>query len=213
MKTLVCLPTFNEIESIDIMIDRIKRLGLDVGLCDQSSTDGTIERAREKNIPVYPREGFGKGWGVRKALEIARDKGYDVLVMIDCDCTYLPEDIPELLKFAGDYDMVVGKRDMKDIVFSHRFVNMVHTGMINLLFGARLCDINSGVRTLKVNKFAGILTSKGFDIEAEISAKAAKGKFRIKEVPVSYKKRIGDSKIRAFDTLVIIKRILQEKFK
>jgi len=54
------------------MADRIGAIGLDFIICDQDSTDGTIERARERGIPVYPRDGFGKGWGVRKALEAAR---------------------------------------------------------------------------------------------------------------------------------------------
>lgn len=213
MKTLVCLPTFNEIRSIDIMIDKIKKLGFNLILCDQDSRDGTIENAKMKNIPVYQRDGYGKGWGVRKALEVAKDKGYDFLVMIDCDCTYLPENIPPMLTFFENYDMVVGRRNFKDIQFSHRLVNVIHTQLVNLLFGSCLHDINSGIRALRVDKFAGRLKAKGFDIEAEISSKAVKNKLRIKEIPVGYRTRVGKSKIKAFDTFVIIARILKERFK
>jgi len=71
MKTLVCLPTYNEIKSVEPMIDRIRNIGLDLILCDQNSTDGTVEKAGSKSVPVYQRDGYGKGWGVRKALEVA----------------------------------------------------------------------------------------------------------------------------------------------
>ncbi len=213
MRALVCLPTYNEIKSIEIMIDRIKDLKLDLILCDQDSTDGTIEKARSKDIPIYQREGCGKGWGVRRALAIAKEKEYDFLVMIDCDCTYLPEEIPSLLKFIKDYDMVVGRRDMKAIQFSHRIVNIFHTLLVNLFFGSRLGDINSGLRAMRVEKFVDLLDAKGFDIEAEISTKAVKHNFRIKEVPIKYRKRIGNSKIKPGDTFRIARRILIERFK
>lgn len=213
MKTLVCLPTYNEIKSVEAMIDRIRAINLDIILCDQDSTDGTIEKAKLKGIEVYRRDGYGKGWGFHKALKVAKDKGYDVLVMIDCDCTYLPEDIPSLLDFIEDRDMVVGRRNMKSIQFSHRLVNIAHTQLINLLFGCRLGDINSGLRAMRVNSFFGLLSAKGFDIEAEISSVAAKKRFRVKEVPIRYEKRVGRSKIRASDTFEIINRILMVKFR
>jgi glycosyltransferase involved in cell wall biosynthesis len=213
MKALVCLPTYNEINSIDAMTDRIRALGLDLFLCDQDSTDGTIERARECGIPIYRHDGFGKGWGVREALSVARELGYDVLVMIDCDCTYFPEDIPALLSGMADRDMVVGVRRMKDVQFSHRLVNRLHTGLLNRLFGCRFRDINSGLRAMRVEKFAGALDAEGFDIEAEITAKAARNAWPVGEVPVRYGARVGRSKIRARDTFRIIRRIWNERFK
>ena len=211
MRPLVCLPTYNEIKSIDAMADRIGAIGLDFIICDQDSTDGTIERARERGIPVYPRDGFGKGWGVRKALEAARERGCDVLVMIDCDCTYFPEDIPAVLAGMEDRDMIVGIRSMRDVRFSHRLVNHIHTGLVNRLFGGRFHDINSGLRAMRVEKFAGVLTAEGFDIEAQITANAARNGWRIGEVPVRYGTRIGRSKIRARDTFRIIRRIWTER--
>jgi len=213
VKALVCLPTYNEIKSIDAMSDRIRALGLDLILCDQNSTDGTVERAKAKDIPVYPRDGFGKGWGVRKAVSVARELGYDVLVLIDCDCTYFPEDIPAILESMADHDMVIGVRSMGDIQFSHRLVNRIHIGLINGLFGCRLRDINSGLRALRVEKFDGGLNAAGFDIEAQMTAKAARNRWRIAEVPVRYGVRLGRSKIRIRDTFRIVKKIFAERLK
>jgi len=53
--------------------------------------------------------------------------------MIDCDCTYFPEDIPAVLAGMEDRDMIVGIRSMRDVRFSHRLVNHIHTGLVNRL--------------------------------------------------------------------------------
>lgn len=212
MKTLVCLLTKNEKESIKQMIDQIKSLGFDLIVSDENSTDGTIDIARREGIAVYQRDGCGKGWGIRKAQEVAQAGNYDVLVLIDSDCTYHPKFIPELLKFFPEYDMVVGKRDMANIQFSHRIVNVIHTGLINLLFKANLLDINSGLRTIRLDKFRNLLDAQGFDIEAQMTTRALKNKFKIKEISIDYRKRSGKSKIRPWDTFTIIKRITKERF-
>lgn len=212
MKVLVCLPTKNEKESIQLMIDSIKRLNLDLIICDEQSTDGTIETAYRNSVPVCQRDGKGKGFGVIKALEVASEKGYDFLVLIDCDYSYPPEHIPELLKFLPEHDLVIGTRNMKNIPFSHRLVNILHTSSINLLFGTRLKDINSGLRILKVDRFHGLVDAKNFDIEAQITTRSLKERFKIKEIPIEYRRRKGKSKINALHTFVILNTILKERF-
>ena len=211
-RVLVCLPTKNEEESVQVMIDKVKKLNLDLIICDTNSADRTAEIASRNSVPVYQAEAIGKGSVVSKAVEVANQLKYDFLVLIDCDCSYPSERIPDLLKFTPEFDMVVGTRSMKDICFSHRLVNLFHTGATNLLFGARLKDQNSGLRVLNVNKFADLLDVRGFDIEAQITAKALKNHFKIKEIPVEYHKRKGKSKIRAFDTFVILGTTLRERF-
>jgi dolichol-phosphate mannosyltransferase len=180
-------------------------------IVDENSTDGTQEIARQNNISIYQRDGSGKGWGVRKALEVCADKKYEIMVLIDCDCSYPVEAIPHFIRFFPEYDIVVGIRDMQDIQISHRIVNIFHTFVTNLLFGLNLKDINSGLRALKVDKFYGLLDAQGFDIEAQITAVALKNKFKIKEIPVQYRKRIGRSKIKCWDTFRIFKRLIYEK--
>jgi len=212
MKVLVCLPTKNEKESIQAMVERIKKLNLDLIICDECSTDGTIETASKNSVPIYQRDGKGKGFGVIKALEVASEKNYDFLVLIDCDCSYPPEYIPELLKFLPEHDLVVGVRDMQSIPFSHRLVNILHTSSINLLFGSKLKDINSGLRAVRVNKFLGQVDAGSFDIEAQITTRALKNNSKIKEIPIEYKRRKGKSKIKAFDTFIILKTIFKERF-
>ena len=212
MKPIVCLPTRNEIESIDFMIDKIKGLGLELFISDSNSTDGTQEAARNKGIEVYNRKGEGKGYGIREALEIAHEKNCDVLVLIDCDSTYPVEAIPVLLNFFPEYDLVVGARKMDAISLGRRLANLFFTTMINVLFGASLSDVNSGLRLLKVEKFLDKLDAKGFDIESQIVCRALKDKQKIKEITINYNDRTGTSKVRFMDSFVVGEMILKERF-
>jgi hypothetical protein len=211
MKAVVCLPTRNEVGSVQFMIDKIKSLGYDIFISDEHSSDGTIKIAENNKVPIFQRDGSGKGFGIRKALQVAKEKKYDVLVLIDCDKTYPAEYIPVLLKYMPDYDMVVGARNFNEIKPFHRLPNKIHTLAMRLLFGGNLKDINSGLRAFKIEKFKRF-RSKGFDIEAEITAKALKKKMRIKEIPIRYEKRVGHSKIRVKDGFLILWRIVKERF-
>lgn len=213
MKICVALPTKNEISSIQEMIDRIKKFPYDIIIVDENSKDGTIEIAKKNKIPVYQREGKGKGCGVQTAFKIARKKGYDVLVLIDCDCTYPPEYIPQFIGYLKDYDMVVGRRSMKNIPAINRLPNIFHTLLVNLLFFSNLKDINSGLRAFKLDKFPSRLDAKKFDIEAQITTLALKNRLKIKEIPIKYKKRKGRSKIKIKDGFIISWRIVKERLR
>ena len=216
MKAVVCLPTRNEKDSIQIMIDSIKKLKLPLFISDENSTDGTIAIAEKNKVSVYQRDGKGKGYGMRKAVEVAKKLGYDVLVTIDCDCTYPSGKIPDLLRAIDEgAGMVIGVRNVKNIRKRHRLPNLVHTWAINLfffrLFGNQLNDINSGMRAFRLDKIRPF-KSKGFDIEAEITIRAIKDGLGIREIPVAYEKRVGESKIRIKDGFSILWRIIKERF-
>lgn len=213
MNPVVCLPTRNEIDSVQLMIDEVKALGLPLFISDQASNDGTQEAAAKNGVRVTQRDGQGKGFGVQTAVRVASELGHDVLALIDCDHSYPTATIAELLKEMErtGADMVVGTRPFSEIQFSHRLVNWFHTGSINLLYGTSYHDINSGLRAMRVEKFKGRLTAAGFDIEAQISCVAAREKMKVAEIPCGYVKRLGESKIRAWDTWVIFKRILRER--
>lgn len=195
------------------MIDGVKALGLPLFISDSNSDDGTLDAARGAGVPVFQREGQGKGFGVQTAVRAAEQLGHDVVVLIDCDCSYPVQDIPAVLAKMEEVqaDMVVGCRPFANICLSHRLVNVFHTGAINLLYGSAYHDINSGLRALRIGRFRGILKAPGFDIEAEMSCLAAKYKMKVAEVPCGYEKRVGESKIRAWDTFVILGRILRER--
>jgi len=212
MKPIVLLPTKNEAKSIENMVRRIRALNYPVFIVDENSKDGTIQKAKKLGVEVFQRECLGKGCGVIKGFKVAKEKGFDTLVLIDCDMTYPIEMIPTLLKESKKFDMVVGARPMKSIVFVHRMGNIIHSILINLLYGAKLTDVNSGLRVMKVKDFYKKLDAKGFDIEVDITIKALKQKLKIKEIPINYKERLGVSKILWVDGIKILLKIIKERF-
>lgn len=212
-KALVCLPTYNEQQSIALMIDQIKALGLDLVITDAGSTDGTIEIAKEKGVVVLFRERPGKGSGMQKALQYAHQQGYETVLFLDCDETYPVGDIPKLLAYMGQYQMVVGARSQKQVAFINSLGNHGFNFLINLLFWGRLKDINSGMRALDVDTYLPLITANNFDVETQISCLTLKHRIKYLEIPINYSERNGQSKVRYSDGFSIVWRILRERFR
>ena len=82
---LICLPTRNEAANIQYMIDKLSLLKYPIIVADANSRDDTVEIALKNKVEVYQRDGPGKAYGVRKALQVARIKKAKILVFIDCD--------------------------------------------------------------------------------------------------------------------------------
>lgn len=211
MIPVVVLPTKNETKSVESMIKRIKALKLPVFIVDENSDDGTIEKAKKLNVEVFQRDGSGKGFGVLKALQVCKQKKYDVMALIDCDSTYPVELIPKMLSMLKKKEMIVGARPMNSIIFLHRLGNTVHSQSINLLFGSCLTDANSGLRVFWVDDLLGKVDAKGFDIEVDMTIKALKQGIKIKEIQIEYKERVGRSKILLIDGLRILLKIIRER--
>jgi glycosyltransferase involved in cell wall biosynthesis len=212
-KALVCLPTLNEKQSIALMIDQIKALGLDLVICDAGSTDGTVEIAKEKGITVLYRDAPGKGSGMQKALQYGNEEGYDSVLFIDCDETYPVNDIPKLLSNMGEYKMVVGARSQKQVAFINGLGNHGFNFLINTLFWGKLKDINSGMRALDVKTYLPLIDANNFDVETQISCLTLKHRIKYLEIPIQYAERNGQSKVQYRDGFSILWRIARERFK
>lgn len=213
LKAVVCLPTRNEEESVALMIQSIRDHGFELFISDSNSTDRTASIAAEYSVEVFQRENPGKASGIREALKIARKKGYDVLVYLDCDSTYPVDKIGELVKLSSKYDLVIGSRNLNDVTLIRRLVNYFHTGLINLLFDTHFKDVNSGFRVLRIDRFIDLLEAEYMDMEVELCCKAARLKIPFTEYDVAYGDRTGSSKVHAKDFFEITARIFKEYFK
>lgn len=212
-KALVCLPTLNEKQSIALMIDQIKALGLDLVICDAGSTDGTVQIAKAKGIEVLYRDAPGKGSGVQKALQFGNQEGYNSVLFIDCDETYPVNDIPKLLSYMGKYKMVVGARSQKQVAFINGLGNHGFNFLINTLFGGKLKDINSGMRALDVKTYLPLIDANNFDVETQISCLTLKHRIKYLEILIDYAERKGESKVSYSDGFDILWRIARERFR
>jgi len=197
MEYVVVLPTLNEREGLAKTLDELFAVGVPPGrvlVVDGGSTDGTCDVAKERGVRCVLQEGRGKADAIRTALKLV---DADVVVVMDADFTYPAEHIKELL--ARDCDEVIGARKMLEPGsqrFVYRFGNWVLTRWFNLLFGTDLSDVLSGMYAVRRGAVADMeFSSRGFSIESEIAAHIASTGGTICEVPIKYRRRVGEKKL------------------
>ncbi len=194
----ILIPTLNEEESICGVIREFKSAGFEnILVIDGNSEDSTREIAEREGARVEVQQGKGKGAAVKQAFEAIED---DIIVTIDGDGTYLPSEVNKLLDpiLEGKAEHVIGNRFAYGGAFAilHRIGNWVLNKIFGFGYGIRLNDILSGYRALTKDAVRKMnLKKEGFEIETEMAIESAKKGIRIKEVPISYEKRKGQSKL------------------
>lgn len=196
----VVIPTLNEAESIERVIDEVLEVGVPrerILVVDGGSTDGTREKAEAKGVRVILQRGKGKADAVKTALE---EVDTEYVLLMDGDWTYPARYIPVLYGKAREecLDLVIGARvwgeEAQPLVF--RIGNRLLTGLFNLLFGTRLRDVLSGMYVVRRSALRdAMFSSRGFGIEAEIASHIASTSGRIGEVEIEYRKRLGKKKL------------------
>jgi dolichol-phosphate mannosyltransferase len=195
----VLIPTLNEEEAIEKVIREVRECGFkNILVVDGYSEDRTVEIARSLGAKVVYQSGHGKAMAVKTGLEIVETPW--ILVM-DGDGSYDPRDIDRMVETAveRDCDEVIGYRtDRRNIPLLHRFGNKVISTLISLLMGHRVKDPCSGIYLLR-SDFAKHLevVATGFDVEVEIVCQSI-SHGRVAEVPVRYRRRIGESKLKSW---------------
>ena len=168
-------------------------------ILDGNSHDGTREIAEGLGATVVPDREAGKGAAVRNAR--AQFRG-DYVVMLDADGTYAPDAIPRLLAPLawGEADVVMGTRDIQSGAMSN--LNRVGNALLSLgasvLYGRPCPDLCTGLWGFQAAALNALpLTSRGFELEAEIFSLASRLGLRIASVPVDYLPRHGITKLSA----------------
>jgi glycosyltransferase involved in cell wall biosynthesis len=186
----VLIPCFNEEVTIADVVRQFQDElpGALVCVFDNNSTDASAERAGSAGARVIHEPRRGKGFVVQS---IFRHIDADVYVMVDGDATYPAAAVHSLIApvTAGDADMVVGSRlhahSQSEFKHLNRWANRLVLFILKLVFGVRLTDALSGYRAFSrafVKNLA--LFGGGFEIETELTIKAAARGYRIVEVPV-----------------------------
>jgi dolichol-phosphate mannosyltransferase len=193
----IILPTLNEQEAIGPVIDELQQYGYNnILVIDGHSTDKTREIAEEKKVECHIQKGRGKADGIKDALNYVKTS--HVLIM-DTDYTYDPADIQRFLEKANSFDEIIGSRNLKskEIPRLNQFGNSLITKTFNLVMGAKLSDVCSGMYLIKTDLLRGMdLQLKGYQIELELAAKTGEiGK--VTQVPINYRQRLGETKMSA----------------
>ena len=211
----VVIPAFNEETSIFELVRGFAEirndLSIDVLVIDGHSTDRTIEMAEKAGARVMVQTSLGKGMAMIEAVERTVQAG--VCLFIDGDGTYLPSEFERIARpvLSGDADMVVGSRingQMEKGAISplNRIGNALCNMVVKIFFGKPITDVLSGYRAINTQAFRELeLKGQHFEIEAEMTAKGLSKGLRIAEVPITYRRRRGEStKLRPFrDGLLI----------
>ena len=195
----VIVPIYNEVNTLEEIIERMDNTGVvkQIVLVDDGSTDGTrdvlkkLEKKKRKDLKIVLHEkNRGKGAAVRTGIEQASG---DLILVQDADLEYDPADYPILLEPALNRgaDVVYGSRFLggphRVLFFWHYIVNRMLTFLSNMLTNLNLTDMEVGYKLFRKEVLKDIsIKSERFNFEPEITAKVAKQKIRIFEVPISY---------------------------
>jgi dolichol-phosphate mannosyltransferase len=185
---------------------------------DGNSRDRTVEIAKDCGANVVFQDGVGKGDAISKALKCL-DHDVDYVVLTDGDYTYPAEYVPrmiEILEQNSHVGMVCGNRfngpiDGEAVHSSFYFGNRLLAFVHNLLNGVALEDPLTGLRVVRAGILRGwSVRSKGFDVEVELNHQVERQGFQIVEVPIKYRTRLGEKKLKIRHGATILKRILLE---
>lgn len=225
MKITVIIPVYNEVNTIQEIINRVRATGVvdEILVVDDGSTDGTREVLRSLNghdsvRVILHHHNQGKGAAVVTGIHNA---GGDVLIIQDADLEYNPREYPALLQplEEGLADVVYGSRFLgaprRATMFWHMVANKLLTLMTNILYDNILTDMETGYKVFRREVVKDItIHARRFDFEPEFTAKILKRKIRIFEVPITFNPRdySEGKKIKLKDAFAAVWTLLKYRF-
>ena len=213
MRTLVVLPTYDEILNIETMLRTLRSVvpDCDVLVVDDGSPDGTANRAAEVaielgGIEVLRRhEKSGLGAAYRAGFSWGLERDYDHFVEIDCDFSHDPAALPGLLVAAERNDVVIGSRYVRGGTIpqwslSRRLLSRGGNQYASIMLGLGVADSTAGYRVYSREALEKIKYQKvkadGYGFQIEMTYRAKRSGSSIVEVPISFTDReLGESKM------------------
>jgi dolichol-phosphate mannosyltransferase len=234
-RVLVCIPTYDEADSLPTVLTGVRRHcpAVDVLVIDDASPDGTGEIAdgfaeRDGAIHVLHRTGKGGlGAAYLAGFAWALDAGYDVIVEMDADGSHRPEDLPALLAAIADADLVLGTRWMpggstQNWPRRRQLLSIGGNRYARFMLGVPLRDITGGFRAYRAATLRRLdlptVRSEGYCFQVELALRAVEADERVTEVPITFvERRLGASKMSRRIVLEAMRRVtlwgLQRRFR
>jgi dolichol-phosphate mannosyltransferase len=213
MDKLVIIPTYNERENIEPMLEKLLALpyGLDVLVVDDNSPDGTASlvedwRRKSERVHLLKRTGkMGLGSAYRDGFRYALQHGAEYIFEMDADFSHDPQAIGEFLQAAQDADVVLGSRYLHGVTvvnwpLSRLILSYSANVYTRLITGLPLKDSTGGFKCFRRRALEGVrldrVKSEGYSFQIEMSFRCWKRGFRIKEIPILFvDRRAGVSKM------------------
>ena len=205
MKVSLVIPAYNEDKAIKKVVDEALEYADEIIVVDDGSKDNTARIVKKnfkdnKKVKLFSHTANqGKADALRTGVSNATG---EIVVFIDADDTYPCKHIPELAAEIrkNNADVVIGSRFMPraptNMSFTHIMGNKLFSGLVSYISSAEITDSQSGMRAFKREIFPEIdVKAKSLEYEPKATARAAKLGYKIKEIPIEYRERIGKSKI------------------
>jgi glycosyltransferase involved in cell wall biosynthesis len=205
VRVAAVIPALDEAQSIARVVEGLRAQALlvsEIIVVDNGSTDGTGEIARRAGARVVREERQGYGYACLAGVLAADDA--EVIVLLDGDAADDPNDLPRVLEplFAGEADLVVGSRvavpgsrARGSMTWQQVFGNHLAAFLMRALYGVRVSDVGP-FRTIRREDLLALeMREMTYGWPSEMIVKSARAGYRYREVPVSYHRRLGVSKV------------------
>ncbi|MEO0260044.1 MAG: polyprenol monophosphomannose synthase [candidate division WOR-3 bacterium] len=214
MKVLIVIPTYNERENVERIIEEIFKFlpSANILIVDDNSPDGTSEIVREimkkdKRVNLIlkeKKEGLGKAY--KTGFKWGIEKNYDIIIQMDADFSHSPEVLPEFIKeIEKGYDLIIGSRYLNGVsVVNWPIKRLLLSYFANvyarILTGVPVRDLTGGFKVWKREVLENLpwekIDAEGYGFQIETTFYAKKLGYRIKEYPIIFiERRVGISKM------------------
>ena len=232
MKSIVVVPTYNEIDNIDPLLEALLGLAAnpDVLIVDDGSPDGTGVRVDEWSrkssrvrVVHRPRK-MGLGTAYIAGFTRALAEGYDAVVEMDADFSHRPSYVPDLLAKAADFDLVIGSRYIagggtRGWGLHRRLLSEGANLFARAMLGLNVKDCTAGFRCFRADALRrvdlGAILAEGYSFQVEMLFRILLGGGRVAEIPIIFEeRRHGRSKIsrsEVFRAVGTVLRLSQER--
>jgi dolichol-phosphate mannosyltransferase len=215
-ETLVIVPTYNEIESLEALVGRLRQSVplADVLIVDDSSPDGTgaladrLATADQHIRVLHRRAKNGIGQAYLAGFEIALDQGYDFVVEIDADGSHDPDELPAMLALAtAGADLVIGSRwvpggAVRNWPWLRQAISRSGNWYARTVLRSRIRDITAGFRVYRASALRELdlaaVSSQGYCFQVELAWNLERTGHRVVEHPITFVERAtGRSKMHS----------------
>ncbi len=225
MKTAVIIPAHNEEQAIGKVLSDIPLSVDEVVVVNNCSSDRTVKIAEDAGAVVLSENVLGYGAACLRGIDHLKNRGFEIVVFLDGDYSDYPDELKLLTNpiVRDNYDFVLGSRvsgnrEKGALPVQSRIGSIIAGYLIKLFWKTKYTDLGP-FRAIKFNKLLALnMKDKWFGWTVEMQIKAAKQKYKILEVPVSYRKRIGKSKVTGtikgsiMASIIILKTIFIQLF-
>ncbi len=228
-KTLIIIPTFNEIDNVERMITTLFDLhqGISLLIIEDGSPDGTakavtsLQKKYPDRLHMIQRSGkLGLGTAYVTGFKWALARDYQFIFEMDCDFSHDPKQVPDLLKAAQTNDLVIGSRYIDGIriinwPFKRLLLSYLASIYSRFITGIPVYDTTGGFKCFTRKALEGLnldnIVSTGYIFQLELNYKVWASGLKVKEVPIIfYERRDGQSKMAGgiiFEALFAVLRL------